>query len=138
MTGGGREEPEGREAALAAFDRSMDAMDLAVLVEERGPRLEEVRSVDDPVVGGLAFEFEDVRIDLSLHARGSSRTLSGTVRGDFEYALLEAHRANGRCEGVASIEETGEFALPDLPRGPVRLTLRRAAASSVITEWFTL
>jgi hypothetical protein len=133
-----REDMEGREAALAAFDRGTDAMDLAVLVADRGPRLEEVRSVDDPVVGELAFEFEDVRIDLSLHARGPCRTLSGTVRGDFGYALLEAHRPSGRCEEVASIEETGEFALQDLHRGPIRLTLRRDALDPLTTEWFAL
>ncbi|MFY7066631.1 hypothetical protein ACOQFV_12285 [Nocardiopsis changdeensis] len=132
-----REGLEGREAALAAFDRSVDAVDLAVLVAERGPRTEEVRSVDDPVVGELSFEFGDVRIDLALHARGPSRTLSGTVRGDFGYALLEAHRPGGG-EDVASVEETGEFALPDLRRGPIRLTLRRDAEAPLSTEWFTL
>ncbi|MFD6096465.1 hypothetical protein ACFVWN_05770 [Nocardiopsis flavescens] len=132
------EDREGRDAALAAFDRSGDAMDLAVLVTERGPRAEVVRSVEDPVVGELSFGFRDVRIDLSLHARGPSRTLAGTVRGDFGFALLEAHRPSGRREDVASIEETGEFALQGLHRGPIRLTLRRDAEPPLTTEWFTL
>ncbi|CAL9566807.1 hypothetical protein SUDANB121_04775 [Nocardiopsis dassonvillei] len=132
------EDLAGRDAALAAFDRSADAMDLAVLVTERGPRPGEVRSADDPVVGELSFGFRDVRIDLYLHARGSSRTLSGAVRGDFGYALLEAHRPDGRREEVASVEETGEFTLQDLHRGPIRLTLRRDAEPPLTTEWFVL
>ncbi|MDT0328588.1 hypothetical protein [Nocardiopsis lambiniae] len=129
---------EGRDAALAAFDRSADGTELAEPVREGGPRTEVMRSTEDPVVAELSFGFEDVRIELRLHARERVRTVSGTVHGDFAYALLEARRSDGRREDVVSIEETGDFVITDLRRGPLCLILRRDDAPPITTEWFTL
>ncbi|MBB6119132.1 hypothetical protein [Nocardiopsis algeriensis] len=129
---------EGRAAALAAFDRSEDAAELAELAFPGGPPREPTRADDDTVLGEMRFVRGDVVLEVWLHGRGRLRSVTGLVQGDFDHALLETRRPDRSCDAVASVGEDGRFALRDLARGPLSLALRRSGRAPLVTEWFTL
>lgn len=127
---------EGRSAALAAFDRSDDGADLALMTGESVHVGENLRSTGGgaPPRTTLRFEHEDLAVDLWVHARGRLRSVSGLVSG--EYAVLYVRRADS-TERLRPGEDGG-FTLSGLTPGPMSLSLRRRGRPPVVTGWFTI
>ncbi|MEU0240389.1 hypothetical protein ABZ234_22090 [Nocardiopsis sp. NPDC006198] len=127
---------DGRAAALAAFDRSDDAADLARTRADTVPATEAARSEDGAVTAALRFEHGGVAVDLQVRAHGRTRSLSGLVTGDFEHAVLRVRRPGATAS--PTVGEDGRFCLDGLPRGPISLSLLRTGRPPVVTAWFTV
>ncbi|MEV6494226.1 hypothetical protein AB0M20_37230 [Actinoplanes sp. NPDC051633] len=125
-----------RAAARAAFEtRDMDAR-LAELVADSAEHagFEAVRQVAEERL--LSFETPDAQVEVTVRAEGAGWTLMGQVFGAGPGTAVLETGTHGSVP--IELDALGRFLVADVPGGPVRLRLRPAGASDVLTSWVTL
>ncbi len=124
------------ELARGAFLlRTLDA-ELAALVHDSAQPGQELAGVrGDDSVRLLSYEVEAVGLELQVVARGPHRSLTGQVFGPVAGPVLVQ---TGAGEHALDPDQTGVFALEDLPAGRVRVSLTRAGGVTVVTPWTVL
>lgn len=131
-------EPQpGRDAALAAFDRSLDeALPAPVLLGGEAEPDALFRSGGDTASTTLRMDLDGLVIDARIRARGDLRSLTGLVRGEFDHLEVRLYRPWECLRLFVTVD--GGFRSEELRRGPASLTVERPGHPPVAGDWFVL
>ncbi|MFD7367312.1 carboxypeptidase regulatory-like domain-containing protein [Nocardiopsis alba] len=131
------ESEPGRDAALAAFDRSLDeAAPAPVLLGGRAEPDSLFRAGEDTTSTTLRMDLDGLVIDALILARGDLRSLTGLVRGEFDHLEVRLYRPWGCPRLFVTVD--GGFRSEGLRRGPASLTVERPGHPPVAGDWFVL
>ncbi|GAB3709678.1 carboxypeptidase regulatory-like domain-containing protein [Nocardiopsis nanhaiensis] len=132
------DDPTGRSAALAAFDRSFDGAVLARTVSDALPYPPHAahRARDGAPPRTLRFDMADVRLDIQIHPHGAHRWLCGLVSGEFDHVDILVRRPTDSLRLFVAVD--GRFQTADLSTGPLSLTVERPGYPVAVTDWFTV
>ena len=132
------DEPTGRSAALAAFDRSFDGAVLARTVGDAPPypRQAAHRARDGAPPSTLRFGLADVRLDVQVQPHGAHRWLCGLVSGEFDHVDILVRRPTGALRLFVAVD--GRFETANLSPGPLSLAVERPGYPVAVTDWFTV
>lgn len=112
--------------------RALDA-ELAALVHDSAEPGQELAGVrGDDAVRLMSYEVEAVGLELQLVARGTRRSLIGQVVGPVAGPVLVQ---TGAGEHALNPDQSGVFALDNLPAGRLRVSLTRSGGVTVVTPW---
>jgi hypothetical protein len=118
-------------ASAALSTRHLDA-ELAALLLDSDTATAEVRSAG-PAERLLSFEADGVSVELQI-TYGTAVSLRGLVSGASGDAVVEVAGSSWEV----AVDDEGEFAVADLPRGPLRIRLTADSGNSVTTSWVLL